>query len=98
MNKGSRGPHVTLIHALLCGSRYGKGIVFDQDYGEVTAAGVSDFQQSLGVEPDGHFGPQTRAFAKLLCDFDFNSACRAIPGTTEFVQPDGQAISWSPNE
>lgn len=96
MNKGSRGPHVTVLHILLFGMGKGEGIVMDGDYGSVTAEKVAKFQQDMGLDHDGNFGPITREELKCFFDFDFEAACQTIPGTTSFVQPDGTVIEWGP--
>ncbi len=98
MQKGSKGPHVSLLHAFLCGFGRGGGIVFDQEYGDMTTRGVSGFQFEHGLDNNGHFDPATRARAKHIYGFDFEAACESVPGVTEFVQPDKSVISWWPGD
>ena len=89
MQAGSKGPHVTLLHAFLCGAGFGNGIVTDGEYGEVMAGCVMALQDKLSLESDGFFGPATRAKVKEVYGFDFEAACQTIPGETEFVQSGG---------
>ena len=70
----------------------------DQEYGNVTGCHVADLQRDMGLEPDGHLGPQTRRSIKAAFGFDFDAACQTVPGMTKFVQPDGSIIEWSPND
>ena len=95
MNKGSKGPLVTLLQAFLCGVIVGSSdLVYDQEYGGVTAGLVNHFQVIFDIEADGNFGPATRAHAKSAYGFDFEAAANSIPGETSFVQPDGKIIVW----
>lgn len=97
MNRGSNGPHVVLLQVFLIGARFGKNIMTDGDYGHITAAGVVRFQEVYGLEADGHFGPGTRERVKKNFGFDFEAACRAVPGVTRFVQPDA-IVMWGPDQ
>ena len=98
MQKGSRGPHVTLLQGFLCGVLRGsvtpKQLVYDQDYGEVTVQMVREFQVDHQLEVDGHWGPKTRGVAREEHNFDFEAACKAIYGTSTFVQSDGSKVTW----
>ncbi len=98
MQKGSHGPHITLLHVLLFGAGFGDGIVMDQDYGETTARQVSKLQgmRLRMIEVKGNFDPETRAAIKEVYGFDFCEACKTVPGVTTFIQPDGTGINWSP--
>lgn len=96
MQRGSKGPHVSLLHAFLCGFGRGGKIIFDQEYGDMTERGVAGFQFEHGLENNGHFDPATRARAKDVYSFDFEAACETIPAITSFVQPNGDMILWSP--
>lgn len=96
MQKGSKGPHVTILQAFLCGAGASLDIKFDQEYGNVTAAAVAEFQTTNGFEVDGNFGPATRDAAKNNFGFDFEAACETVNGVTEFVQPDGSVERWWP--
>lgn len=60
MERGSAGGAVDMLHMLLDGFGFGKGIVPDLEYGEVTEQRVRELQGWLGVEQDGKFGPGTR--------------------------------------
>ena len=71
-------------------------MVFDQEYGNVTAAAAAKFQETNGLEVDGRFGPAIRALAKEEYNFDFEAACETIPGVTVFIQPDGSVENWWP--
>jgi hypothetical protein len=96
---GSEGPHVTILQAFLCGAKLrGNTLIFDGDYGPVTAEKLKLWQGLRGIEDEenGQYGPVTR-LAMLDCGFDFEVACRTIPGTTIFVQPDGTQVAWSPD-
>lgn len=100
MNKGSDGPHVTVVHILLCVAGYretsdGRKIAFDQNHGDVTAACLSDLQKDLNLDADGNFGPDTRDAVNQAFCLDFETVCMAVPGTTIFVQPDGTEIEWT---
>lgn len=70
----------------------------DGSYGYVTKAAMTRFQDGIpGCLADGSFGPETRRRAKEFFGFDFEAAAERIHGTTQFVQPDGAVISWSPD-
>ncbi len=96
MNKGSKGPHVTILQTLLCGQCVGWGFNFYQEYDVHTANAVEEFQALHELEVNGNFGPAERDIAKRICSFDFDAACETIPGVTDFVQPDNSVISWWP--
>ena len=98
MQKGSKGPCVSLLQAFLCGFGHGGKIVFDQEYGDMTAKAVAGFQFEHGLDNNGHFDPVTRARANDVYGFDFEAACETVPGVTEFIQPDGSVISWWPGD
>lgn len=97
MLKGSRGPHIALLQAVLCGLGYGGEdlVVVSQYYSAATTLGVACFQKSCGLPRDGHLDTETRCALDELCGFNFEAACRVVPGTTVFVQPDGSEISWT---
>ena len=79
MQLGTRGPHVTVLHAFLCGAVPLPGIEMDQHYGEVTARAVAQLQRKLGGPADGNcFGEDTRAAVMGRFGFDFDAACEAI--------------------
>ena len=61
LNQGSGGRAVTLWQVFLAGAGHGEGIVFDDDYGSITAVRTGYLQKSFGLHPDGHCGPDTRA-------------------------------------
>ena len=62
LQSGSFGPAVVVLQAMLiCLGYNSKKIIADGDYGEETKQGVIDFQKALKLEPDGNFGPNTRA-------------------------------------
>lgn len=102
MEKGSRGPAVNLVLEFLQGWGRGQGRLFksikgDCHYGNMGAACAMEFQRAHGgLEPDGGWGPKTRAVAKEEYGFDFEEAARHSGGTTIFVQPDGTEVAWSP--
>lgn len=97
MEKGSKGPHTLIPQLVACGAGYGKDIVFDGNYGDVTAGAMSQLQARNGIDTDGSCGPETRRTMKHRYNVDFEKACRLIPGTTIFIQPDGSEIPWSPD-
>lgn len=70
LNVGSYGGAVDKLHVFLDAFGHAEGIVPDLQYGEVTAACVRDLQRELGIEPDGNFGPATRAALMEQCHFD----------------------------
>ncbi len=98
MQRGSRGPHVTILQVFLVAKGVGEGILFDLDYGNKTAAAVVAYQKSMGIDADGNCGPQTRATMREADGFDFEAACESVPGRTEFVQPEGAIALWAPGE
>ena len=99
MCRDSRGPHVSLLQAFLCGAGFGSKLVFDQDYGPKTSWAVKAWQLANNtVIQDGNCDRGTLLKMQEWGDFDFEAACRTIRGVTIFVQPDGQRIPWSPEE
>jgi hypothetical protein len=106
MCKGSKGPHVSILHAFFCGmvpfhsaKALGKELQFDAEYGNVTEQLVADLRVDLGPRTlpkvDGNFDKKLRATLKTIVNFDFETLCETIPGTTYFVQPDGSTIIWT---
>ena len=95
MQKGSKGPHITLLQAVLCGLGYGDNLMFSQYYDVITTEAVASFQKSCRLSTDGRLGPETRRALVDACDFNFEAACRVVPGTTVFVQPDGSEVAWT---
>ncbi|MBI1974696.1 MAG: hypothetical protein HYS51_02550 [Candidatus Zambryskibacteria bacterium] len=103
MEKGSRGPAVNLILAIL--AVYARevvdtslhGIDCDGIYGDTGVHWMRNLQNLAELEVDGGCGPQTREYLKERYHFDFEAAARAMGGTNVFVQPDGTEIIWSPN-
>jgi hypothetical protein len=92
MNKGSKGPAVNLLLAFLCGTGYGKDIIFDGVYGDIAEQRLKNFQKRNNLKIDGKFGAETRSCMKEDYDFDFEQACQSIPGKTTFVGGDGETI------
>jgi|SRR3989344_168650 len=88
MQKGSKGPHVSPLHSLLCGAGFGKGLKFDATFGNITKRNLKKLQEKLKVEADGCFGPNTRKAVKKAYGFNFDEICQTIPGTTTFVDMD----------
>ena len=96
MQKGSSGPHVAVLQIFLFGAGWGKkGLVPNWTYDEVTAEAVRTLQRVCGLDPDGNFGPMTRATVQKSYGFNFEQACRVIPGGTTFVQPEGPPLIWN---
>ncbi|MDP1706330.1 MAG: peptidoglycan-binding domain-containing protein [bacterium] len=94
MDKGSHGPHVTILQAFLCGWGDGGNIEFDQDYGDVTADLVGKFQSDRELDVDSNCGPETRQSMLETDGFDFAAACASVPGTTVFKHGD-EEIEWT---
>ncbi len=96
MQKGSKGRAVTLLQVFLCGQALGDEIIFDEEYGEMTATHVRTFQTRHELEADGNFGPATRALAKDRYNFDFVQAygkSKSFAFST-FVQPEGNELMF----
>ena len=98
MQKGSEGPHVTLLHIFLSGAGLGyPPLNMDGGYGDITIERVQILQKRVGFKGedlDGRFGPATRQALKDKCHFDFDLVAEAKPGMTKFVQPNGEVVSW----
>lgn len=78
LNKGSKGPPVSLLQTLLLDRSIGTGaLMVDGEYGDETARAVQELQEDLDVEPDGNFGPETREAMQRQTGFDIN----AIPAS-----------------
>jgi len=88
LNKGSKGPAVAFLQALLLDRSLNPNIIIDGDYGEETAKGVSELQKELGVEEDGNFGPMTRSalYAQGGIDVDAIEAA-SFQGEIAYVGP-----------
>ncbi|MEI6400197.1 MAG: hypothetical protein WCO58_01590 [bacterium] len=87
MGEGSIGPHVSPLHAFLCGARYGHDLQFDKEFGEMTAAALKMWQEDNRLENDSCFGPESRKWAKSEYGFDFEAICKTIQGETTFCDP-----------
>ena len=98
MKKGSKGPHVTLLQSFLCGALPDNPmtgqLVYDQEFGDVTDELVRGFQIRKQLEVNGNWNQPTRGAARRIHIYDFEAACKGIPGTTAFVQGDGSTIYW----
>lgn len=100
MQKGSTGPVVTVLQVFLCGvlkgSQTPRQIVYDQNYGAITAQLVREFQTVNQLEVTGNWNPETSGCAKREYSFDFEAAAVGIYGTpiSTFVQPKGNFITW----
>ena len=94
LNKGSKGPAVTLLQLLLKAGHYNAlNIQVDGDYGDETAVGVKRLQEALGFdgkEIDGHFGPATRKrYADGIVKINVNAlAADVFEGDTDAVFPE----------
>ncbi len=93
--KGSSGPGVEKLQRWLLEEGFENRIIPDSNYGEMTASGVIELQETCGSYVDGNFGPATQAVAKERYGFDFQAVCLEA-GQTSFVQPDGEIIVWPP--
>ena len=99
MQKGSSGPCVTVLQVFLVGAGFyadgsSSNIVFDKEFGEVTAKVLARWQRVMLIKDDGQCGPETR-YHMLMSGFNFEAACRAIGGEVSFfVQPDGSKVDW----
>lgn len=58
---GSKGPAVVVLQLMLKVAGFNSAIYPDGEFGEQTAFAVRSFQESVGIEADGCFGPATRA-------------------------------------
>jgi peptidoglycan hydrolase-like protein with peptidoglycan-binding domain len=85
-----------MLHMLLEGFGFGRDIVPDLEYGDVTSERVADLQlYLLEVEPDGHFGQATRAALKAKTGFDVDAISWAPQnGLTYWLGHDGQLGVW----
>lgn len=73
LQSGSFGPAVVVLQAMLiCLGYNSKKIIVDGDYGEETKEGVMAFQKSVKLEPDGNFGPNSRAAFLEITGIDVN--------------------------
>ena len=88
LNYGSQGPAVALLQCLLKDRELNDKIIVDGDYGPETARGVRELQTQLGVEQDGHFGPETRRVFVEGGGLDANSLeADLFVGETKEVKP-----------
>ena len=96
MQKDSTGRAVTLLQVFICGTGFGGGIVFDENYGPTTAKCVSNFQLANDVEADGNFGPTTRQMVKKRYNFDFDVAYQKVSNmdASIFIQPNGDELVY----
>lgn len=103
MTKGSIGPHVTIVHVILCMEGFGQRLVPDMEWGDETDKAFNLVQRGLGVSDGGTasggpiLGPRTRV--RLITRFELNleQIWRTIPGVTRFVQADGSVVEWGPH-
>ncbi|MBR3645974.1 MAG: glucosaminidase domain-containing protein [Lachnospiraceae bacterium] len=64
LRRGSKGPYVKELQALLNYSSCGARLVVDGSYGSLTEIAVISFQKMRGIRADGITGPQTWAELK----------------------------------
>ncbi|GEM_PF-5381091 len=95
---GSAGPHLIPLQSLFYGARAINGAVVFGEYNTVTAGAVANVQEDLGLPPTGHFDSVTREAVKMAFKFDFEDACRRIPGVTKIVGLDGSTENWWPGK
>ena len=81
LQSGSKGPAVVVLQIMLFLLGYNTKIIVDGDYGEETIIGVQKLQRIAGLEPDGHFGPDTRAAFLEMNHLDVN-AIPSLEGET----------------
>lgn len=95
MARGSRGPHVALLRAFLCGMGFGRGLGSYVCYDGAMASKMKILQAEHGLDPTGDLDGATQALLRKKYSFNFRAACRAIPGVTIFLQRSGPPIRWS---
>ena len=96
---GSYGPHVSVLQTYLHGAGFGAGIQFDRYFGNVTGDSLSAWKVVNEIKlADSSLDSEAMRFMREVKGYDFEAACRAVQGTTKFVQPDGSKILWSPDE
>ena len=90
LKKGSRGPAVAFLQALLLAQDFNPSIIVDGEYGGQTALGVEKLQKFLNnwrgsqLKVDGNFGPATRETYKQYFKLDVDGLPASIfAGTTE---------------
>ena len=97
LNQGSGGRAVTLWQVFLAGAGHGEGIVFDDDYGSITAVRTGYLQKSFGLHPDGHCGPDTRAAVFGRYGLDLNRLpVRPFCANTLWCRSVGEALEFHP--
>lgn len=99
MEEGSRGKAVDLLLQFLKDwaaktNRDASAIVLDQHFGKTGVSWLKTFQVVTGLDPDGGFGPKTRAKAKEF-GFDFEEEVQKLDSINHFVQPGGEVLYWS---
>lgn len=53
-------------------------LVVDNDFGPLTEAALKDAQARSGADPDGKYGPQTRAALKWRSNVNVNDPCSRV--------------------
>lgn len=100
MNEGSRGVHVVSFQEFIYSKGFGL-ILRRGVYDERTSDAVATYQESKKAPNgegllviNGNCDLPTRE-AMLKDGFDFVGMCNDTPGTTEFVQPNGDIHIWT---
>ena len=92
LNKGSKGPAVTVLQFALKFEGYARKIEVDGDYGDETWKAVKKMQRVLGFtgkDVDGHFGPATRQALFEATGLDVNDIDASLfTGKTNAVVPE----------
>jgi len=90
LQSGSFGPAVVVLQAMLiCLGYNSEKIVANGDYGEETKQGVIDFQKAVKLEPDGNFGPNTRAAFLDITGIDVNEIPKIKRKNANYLSPKG---------
>ena len=97
LNADSSGDAVMVLQTLLHALGYGGGVERNGQYDEATVQAVQWLQTDLGCEPDGHFGPATRAALKAKTGIVVDVILQGPEEMgTEWFGPDDDKRRWWP--